>query len=111
MEPSVLELFGYILGNWKIDRASEESKSCENTLAEMGFSIQTKDPIPGRTVEVRGIAYTNIVADVLLCDDTREGRVVTRERSFPYRTRSSEVEESLPDPAGIDWNWEFKNRF
>ena len=24
MEPSVLELFGYVLGNWKIDSASEE---------------------------------------------------------------------------------------
>lgn len=106
MKPSVLELFGYVLGNWKIDRSSEESEACEMELRKRGYVVLVGNAVEGRTIVVKGVVYTNMVADLLLCDEMRNNLVITTERSFPFRTKASEEQSILPDTTDIDWNKE-----
>ncbi|TSC61619.1 MAG: hypothetical protein Greene041614_968 [Parcubacteria group bacterium Greene0416_14] len=111
VESSIVEIFGYLLGNWKIDRSSTESEECEQNLLEAGYAVKVSGATGGETIIVHGIMYTQMIADILLCDAMRNNLVIARELSFPFRIRTHAAESELPKVAEIDWNRELRNLF
>lgn len=119
MTPSIMDLWGYLLASWKIDRLSENSRKREENLNQEGFTVVLENVrATGSVVTIQEIIYVQMVGDIILCcDELRTPCVIARELAFPFRENKdchdavvtkvapqTQRESNLPDTKDFEWN-------